>query len=264
MSAQPYPILEHVSPALLVIFRVSGLMIFGPIFGSRVLLPRVKVALAVMLGLAVYPALAAGPAAPALGLSLWELPGLIIFELAIGLAIGFLASMPLIAVQIGGLVMGQQMGLGFAQFFNPAIEDEADVLGQILFYTVLAGFLMIGGHEAMVLAVLHSFDHVPVPAVAAGAVDLGLINLLTGTMNAVVEMSLRVAAPLLSVIFVQTVALGFIAKTAPQINILSLGFPMRILVGLFMALAGLAVIDEVVMGQVNETLDLIFSWIEST
>ena len=50
--------------------------------------------------------------------------------------------------QIGGLLMGQQMGLGFARLYNPSLEDDADVLGQVLFFMALAGFLLVGGHEA--------------------------------------------------------------------------------------------------------------------
>jgi flagellar biosynthetic protein FliR len=254
-------ILDHVPVAVLVIFRLSGLMIYGPVFGSSVIPPRIKIFLCVVLGLAIYPVVGAGTAG--LRLDLWSLAPLAFMELMIGLVIGYLAGLPMVAVQVGGLVMGQQMGLGFARFYNPAIEDDADVVGQILFFMILAGFLLIGGHEAMLLAVLHSFQHIPLPAMATLAPGPQLVELFTGVLTAAFELALRVAAPLLALIFLQTLGMGFIAKTVPQMNILSLGFPMRVLAGLTIISLGLVVMNEVVMELIDDTLSLMFVWIES-
>jgi flagellar biosynthetic protein FliR len=256
-------ILTHVPAAVLVLFRIGGLMIYGPVFGASVIPPRIKVFLCVVLGCAVYPIVVERAGVPRLDLDLWTLAPLVFFELMIGLLIGYLASLPLVAVQVGGLVMGQQMGLGFARFYNPAMEDDADVLGQVLFMMTLAGFLLIGGHESMLLAVLHSFRHIPLPAMASLHPGPELLSLLTGVLTAAFEMALRVAAPLLALIFLQTLAMGFIAKTVPQVNILSLGFPLRVMAGLLIIILGLVVMNEVVMDLVNDTLGLMFGWIES-
>jgi flagellar biosynthesis protein FliR len=254
-------ILEHVPAAMLAVFRTGGLMIYGPVFGSMLIPVRVRVFLALLIGLAIYPLLPESYAAPTLAeLSLWMLPGLILLEVMLGLAVGFMASIPLASAQTGGLIMGQQMGLGFAKFYNPAIDGEADVMGQLFFFMALAGFLMIGGHEAMLLAVLHSFTHVPAGALA---VDGHLPALIGGLLLAGFEMALRVAAPLLAIIFLQSIAMGFVSKTVPQLNILSLGFPMRILMGLFIILAGLVIIDEVMMESMDAAIGSIFAWIEA-
>ncbi|MHC5004551.1 MAG: flagellar biosynthetic protein FliR [Planctomycetota bacterium] len=255
-------ILSHLAPALLVIFRLGGLAIYGPVFGSPVIPARVKVLLIALLGLAVYPVLSAevfAGGAP-VRLELWTLGPLVAMELAIGLVIGYLASLPMIAVQTGGLVMGQQMGLGFATFFNPAMNDQADLVGQMLFFMTLAGFLIIGGHEAMVLAVLNSYHHLPPGSMA---VDLDLLGIVAGLLTSALELALRVAAPLLALVFLESLAMGFIAKTVPQLNILSLGFPIRILAGLLMIVLGLHVIDSVVMEWTDELLAVMFGWAES-
>lgn len=254
-------ILDHIPAALLVIFRIGGLMIYGPVFGSSVIPARVKVYLSFILGLAAYPLLATEHfAGLTLSLNLWTLGPVIALELLFGLVIGYLASLPLVGVQTGGLMMGQQMGLGFAQFYNPAVDDEADVVGQVLFFMGLAGFLVIGGHEAMMLAVLHSFAHVPPGGML---VDTTIVTIASGMLLSAFEIALRVAAPLLAIIFLQSVALGFISKTVPQLNILSLGFPVRILVGFLIVAVGLVVIDEVVMEGLDAALQTMFGWIES-
>jgi flagellar biosynthetic protein FliR len=259
--SQLVALLDHVPAALLVIFRLGGLMIFGPVFGSATIPARVKVMLPFLLGIAVYPCLVArGVVLPSMPLTLWALGPAVVTEMLIGLVVGYVASIPLVAAQTGGLVMGQQMGLGFARFYNPAIDDEADVIGQVLFFMGLAGFLLIGGHEAMVLAILHSFDHVPPGQFVP---DEGLLTLVTGLLLAAFEMALRVAAPLLALIFLESLAMGYMAKTVPQLNILSLGFPIRILVGLVILALGLLVIDEVLMEAIDDMLAMLFAWIES-
>lgn len=253
-------ILMHVPAALLVIFRISGLMVFGPVLASSVVPVRMRVALAFLLGLAFYPLLVQShPEWVAIPLDLWSLLPLVLMEITLGAAVGFIATLPLMAAQAGGLIMGQQMGLGFAQLYNPALEDEGDLVGQILFFMVLVGFIAIGGLEAMAMAVLRSFDHI---ALGGFAPDGTLILFLTGIVGAAFETALRVAAPLLALIFLETIALGFVSKSVPQLNILSLGFPLRILAGMFIIGSGLAIIDDVLIEEVDRVLHSLFTWVE--
>ena len=252
-------ILDHLPAALLVVFRIGGLMIFGPVFGSSVIPVRVRVFTAFAIGLAAYGLLSSKlHVGEGLKLDLWTLAPLIAMELLIGLVIGYVASLPMVAVQTGGLIMGQQMGLGFAQLYNPAIEDEADIIGQLMFFMALAGFLAIGGHESMMLAVLNSFEHVQLGGFVP---DQSMISLVTGLLMSSLELALRVSAPLLALIFLETVAMGFLAKTVPQLNILSLGFPIRIMGGLLIVAVGLVVINDVTMDSVNEAITAMFEWI---
>ncbi len=256
-------ILDHVPAALLVVFRLGGLMIAAPVFGSSVIPPRVRILLAFALGLAVYPLVGDAHLAAARAIDLWALAPVVGVELLVGVLIGFMAGLPLVAAQLGGLIMGQQMGLGFAQFFNPTIDDEADVVGQVLYLMVLAGFLLVGGHESMLLCVLDSFHHLPVPAAASFASGAGVVAVIVGLLTAALELSLRVAAPLLALIFLHTVAMGLIARTVPQMNILSFGFALRVLGGLAIVLLGLVVINEVMMEGIDEAWAAIFGWIEN-
>ena len=88
------------------------------------------------------------------------------------------------------------------------------------------------------------------------------MSLITGLMVSALEVGLRVAAPLLCIVFLETVALGFLSKTVPQLNILSLGFPVRILVGLTILALGAAVMNDVVLDEIDSGLGTIGSWIE--
>lgn len=252
-------IAEHIPAALLVVFRIGGLMIYGPVFGSSVIPVRVRVFLSFVIGFAVYGAVAPNEFSRPVSTEIWSLAPMIAMELMIGLIIGYLASLPLLAMQTGGLIMGQQMGLGFAQLYNPAIDDEADIVGQMLFFMALAMFLGVGGHEWMLLAVLRSFEHIPLGGTAVG---IDVVHLSCGILLASLELALRVAAPLLALVFLETVAMGFLAKTVPQLNILSLGFPIRILAGVAIVAAGVTVVGDVAMDGLARTFEEIFQWIE--
>lgn len=257
----PPDILEHIAPALLVVFRIGGLMVYGPVFGSSVVPVRLKAFLSLALGLSVYPLMSREIfAGQELALDLWSLGPLVATELLIGMVVGYVASFPMVAVQTGGLMMGQQMGLGFARFYNPAIDDQADIVGQVLFFLALALFLSIGGHDAMVLAVFNSFKHIPLGQFAA---DGDLIALICGMLLTALEIALRVAAPVLAMIFLESLAMGFIAKTVPQLNILSLGFPLRIIAGVGLVALGVVIIAEVMMEGIDVALNALFDWIAS-
>ncbi|MGI9013159.1 MAG: flagellar biosynthetic protein FliR [Phycisphaerales bacterium] len=250
----------HIIPALLVICRIGGLMIFGPVLSTPMIPARIRVGLAFLLGLAIYPALIPSPliAVPQ-SIELWMLAAVALIEVSFGAVIGLLAGLPIMAAQMGGLVMGQQMGLGFARFFNPAIDDEADVIGQVLYILTIGAFIAVGGVEQLVYATLHSFQHVALGGFIPAA---DLLDVTAGLLLAALEMALRISAPLLGLIFLETVAMGFLAKTVPQLNILSLGFPIRILAGLFILAAGLLVVEEVLIEGIDAFARALFQWIE--
>ncbi len=231
MSDELLTILPHVPAFMLVFFRMTGIFLFAPMFGSSVLPMRLKVLLALVLAACVYPIVP--PQLPVI-LNLGTLAFVIGSEILIGLIIGYGASLPLLAMQIAGQTMGHQLGLGLAQVFNPEFNEQTEVLGQFLFISALAVFLLLDGHHAMLTALVASYQSVPLGGYVP---DGGLLMLITGMLSAVFELGLRVAAPLLCIIFLETVAMGFIARTVPQLNILSLGFPLRILAGFFVLTA---------------------------
>jgi flagellar biosynthetic protein FliR len=227
-------IYAHVPAFLLVLFRLGGIFIFGPVFGSQVIPIRVKVLIALVLAVCIYPIV---PPQVPVELSLPTLGVAVGTEMLIGLIIGYGASLPLIAMQVGGQMMGHQLGLGLAHVFSPDFNEQTEVMSQFLFLMALAAFLVLGGHHAMISALVGSFHAVPLGGYLP---DAALLELVTGLLQSMFELGLRVAAPLLCLVFLETVAMGFVARTVPQMNILSLGFPVRIIVGFFVLVATIA------------------------
>ena len=110
LNQQFSTILDHVPTAMLVIFRIGGLMIFGPLLSSVIIPMRVKLFLALVVGLAVYPTISTQIAVEVpVVLDVWSIGPLVFTEVLIGAAIGFMATLPLVAVQVGGLMMAHSI-----------------------------------------------------------------------------------------------------------------------------------------------------------
>ncbi len=252
-------ILPHVPVFMMVLARIGGLFIFAPALGSPAIPMQIKALMIIAMTIVVYPTIDLHAEVP-LTLDLMSLAPAMAIESLIGLSIGMIASLPLVSVQMGGLLMGQQMGLGLGSIYNPAIDSEADVAGQMLFYLALGIFLIGGGLEAMQRAMVVSFDAVPIGGMTADDVPLDLV---AGMLAAGFELAVRVAAPVLCIIFVETVATGLIMKTAPQINILSFGFPVRILLGMAALYASLAAVNEIIGEDVEGSFRTMLEWVVS-
>lgn len=240
--------IPHVFPFLLVLFRTAAIFMFAPMFGSSVIPIRVKLLLSLALSVCIYPVI---PFQLIVFDSIFALAFAVAMEMLIGLAIGYGASLPLVAMQVGGQMMGHQLGLGLAQVFNPEFNEQTEVLSQFLFMMALAIFLVLNGHHAVLHALAGSFESVPL----GGYVPDGtLVGLVTGLLGSMFELGMRVAAPLLCLIFLETVAMGFVARTVPQLNILSLGFPLRILVGLFLLMGLVTLMYDVLAVHIQQTM----------
>ena len=252
MPASLQPILPHIPAFLLVMFRLTGIFIFAPLFGSTAIPARVKVLLSLVLAVCIYPLV---PAQAPPDLSLWTMSAAVASELLIGVVIGYGASLPLVAVQMGGLLMGQQLGLGLAQVFSPQFGQQTDVVSQLFFLMALMIFILLDGHHAMLAVLIQSFETIPLGGFIP---DGSLVRLVVGLLTAMLELAVRVAAPLLCIVFLETIAMGFVARTVPQLNILSLGFPLRILVGFVVIIAVLAAIGDALAESIHDAMGAMF------
>ncbi|MCW5775113.1 MAG: flagellar biosynthetic protein FliR [Phycisphaeraceae bacterium] len=250
-------LLAHLVPFALVTARLGGLFMFAPLLSGPAVPIKVRAMLAVMASLAVYPGLMADGLAQSQPLSLFGVAPFIAAEALIGAAIGLLASIPLVAVQTGGHVMGYQMGLGIASVYNPEMDTQSDAVGELVFYLAVAAFLSMGGMELLFSALVGSFASLPP---GAAAVQPGALELATGLAASGFDLALRVAAPVTGIIMLLMLAMGFIMKTMPQINVLSVGFAIKIIVGLIVLGLALRVLDTVIRDELSDGLGMVVRW----
>jgi flagellar biosynthetic protein FliR len=156
--------------------------------------------------------------------------------------IGLGLNLLFVGAQLAGMVIGQQAGLSLGRAYNPLVNESNTILGQVYFTVMFLVFIVAGGHRAAVRALLDSFDSVPLLSFTTGPVHATLIADL---LHSTYVMGLKLAGPCLIAMFMATITMGFLSKTMPQLNILSVGFVVRVLVVLGVAGLSIAVSDGV-------------------
>lgn len=255
MSTLPL-IFDHLVPVMLVASRIAGLMLAAPLLSGRTMPVRVRAILAIMLGLAIYPVVP-GPLHVAPEVDLFGLIGLVAGEALIGASLGLIASIPLAALEVSGLIMGHQMGLSLARSYNPELDAETEVLGQLLYYLAFAAFLALDGLETLFIVMARTFTTIPMGALRLADAPL---DLLVGVLQSGFELAIRVAMPVCCIVILIMLAIGVLGKTSPQINVMSTGFGVKILCGLGVLALGVVLIQHVVGDEILRVLDAAAVW----
>ena len=219
-------IIDHAPIFTLVLFRIGGLITMAPMLGSASIPVKIRVLFALVLSAAVYPMVPADVIIPD------SLPGLAVAigaELLIGITMGFALYLMLVGVQVGADLVSYQMGLGMAHLVDPNTELESTVLSQLYLMTATLIYVLMNGHIVLIRSLVQTFETVPLMGATIG---IDVLNLLLTILTNAFILGIRVAGPALVAIFLATIALGFISRTMPQLNILAAGFPIRITLGL--------------------------------
>ena len=224
--------LKLVPVFVLVLFRIAGLMLYAPLLGSAKIPKRVRALLALVLAIGLTPAVAMPPQLPGTALGTAVAIG---GEMMFGLAMGMILSFVFIAAQWAGEVIGQQMGLTLSEVFDPQFAGASSVVGDLYFMLLLVIFLGVGGEREMVRGLRDSFQSLPLLAVG---VNHSVFDIVMGMFSATTVLAVRLAAPLMVTLLVVDVTLGFLGKTMPQLNVMTTGSNVKILVGLGVVLLG--------------------------
>jgi flagellar biosynthetic protein FliR len=219
-------ILAWVSPILWPGLRVLALFGSLPVIAQRSVPARVRVGLAFLIVLCAQPGLPPMPPVPldsALALML------VVQQLLIGIALGFAVRIVFSAIELAGEIIGLQMGLNFAGFFDPATGGQTTALSRFFGICVSWVFIVIDGHLLLISAVVQSFQVFPV-----GPEPLQFLRAVQPqTWGAeIFRLGLWIALPLVGMLLFTNLVLGVIARVAQQLSIFSIGFPITLSVGL--------------------------------
>lgn len=222
---------------LLALTRVSGMVFLAPVFGHPALPSKVKALLAILLALLFFPSLKAAGDVPSS-----DLGGLLLAaggELAVGMAIGFAASLLFAGVHLAGQILDQELGLQGANLLDPSSEETITIAGQFKMILATLVFLLINGHHFLIRAVGDSFRAVPPLAFSPSA--SAALTLSDGLMGGLFRMAVQIAAPTLVTVFLVTVAIAFMARAVPEMNVFVLGFALRLAAGMIVLALGVGI-----------------------
>ncbi|HEY7884055.1 MAG TPA: flagellar biosynthetic protein FliR [Cellvibrionaceae bacterium] len=214
--------------------RIGALFMAMPIVGARTVNARARLLLALMLTVLVGPFV---PETPNISFFSGEGFSAITKEVLVGLSLGFVFQVALHIFVLGGQFIAMKMGLGFASMNDPSNGITVTVLSQfyLLLSTIL--FLAVNGHLIIFELIVTSFTTLPI-GVGLTATDFIRIASLGSWLFA---MALVVALPVFTGLLIVNLAFGIMNRSAPQINVFTVGFPITLIFGLFFMWVALAV-----------------------
>ena len=213
--------------------RIGACLMVAPLFGASYVPPRVRIVLAAAVTLVALPLI------PKLdGLTLLSADGVVttVQQLLIGVAMGFALQLMFDALTLGGQIIANGMGLGFAFNIDPLRGVTTPALGQ--FYSLLGVlvFLALDGHIALIDTLITSFRGLPVGPEGLSAASL---HSLANWGNELFLGALRVALPGMTALLVINLAFGVTSRAAPSLNLFAVGFPITLVFGFVIVLFGL-------------------------
>ncbi|HEX8988925.1 MAG TPA: flagellar biosynthetic protein FliR [Rhodocyclaceae bacterium] len=206
--------------------RVLALISVAPVFSNISLPERIKLVLGVAITLALIPAL---PPMPAIQVGSWLGLAVLAQQTVIGMLIGFALRIAFAAVDVAGQLIGLQMGLSFAVFYDPTSSSQAPVVSEFLSLLATLIYLALNGHLLMLSLLAQSFTLLPVSATPMfAAASLTTAAAWGATMFTA---GVLLALPLITALLITNVAMGVLSRVAPQLNLFAIGFPVTIFAG---------------------------------
>jgi flagellar biosynthetic protein FliR len=215
--------------------RVGGFCLVAPVFGAAVLPTRIRVATVVLLTFVL------APLSPAQR-DMFSAAGVatIASQMLIGGSVGFVLQLVFQAVSYGGILVGQSMGLGFAELVNPTSGGSVPVLGQFYLLLVTLLFLAMNGHLQVIALLADSFRTLP-PGVSG--LNNNALFAVVAAGGDLFAGAFRVALPAMTALLLVNIGFAAISRSAPSMNLFAVGFPISICMGfiaLWLAMRGLA------------------------
>lgn len=205
--------------------RIMGLLASAPFFGNAAQPRRIRLVAGLVITIALVPAL---PPMPAIAPGSWLGLFVLAQQIVIGILLGFTLRIAFAAIDIAGDLIGMQMSLSFAMFYDPENAGQTPVLAEFLGLFALLLFLAMNGHLLTLSVLAESFRLLPVAVTPLGGGGFASFLAWSSTLFSA---GLLLALPLIAALLIANLAMGVLARVAPQLNIFAVGFPVTLMAG---------------------------------
>jgi len=236
-----------------VFVRVGAFVMAAPVLGTQVVPARIRLILALLATLAIAPGTAALPVELSAATVV-----LVLQQLLVGLALAFFLQVLIHLFVMAGQMMAMQMGLGFASMMDPANGINVTVLSQFFLLLATLLFLALDGHLAMLAVLAESLHVLPVEA----GLPTGSLYQLAVWGSWLFGGALLMALPVVTSLLIINCCLGVVTRAAPQLNIFVIGFPLMMVVGLFIVWASLQGVLPRFETFTGEALSAMEAWLD--
>jgi flagellar biosynthesis protein FliR len=231
--------------------RIGACFMVAPAFGALFVPARIRIVLAGAVAMIIAP-LIASPT----DITVFSATGMLVTvqQIIIGIAIGFSLQLLFDAVTLGGQLLANSMGLSFAFNTDPMHGVQTPVLGQIYNMLVMLTFLALNGHLKLIEVLVDGFKTLPVGTTGLG--QDGIWTIVTwGSL--LFSGALQIALPGVTALLIVNIAFGVMSRAAPQFNLFGVGFPITLVFGLLIILAGLPAMQTTFVHLLSDAFDLL-------
>lgn len=231
-------------------FRVAGLLMTAPVIGTRTVPVRVRISIAVLITAVLFPVL---PDIPNVDPVSAEGILISIQQVITGMAMGLSMRVVFIALEVAGQAIGQLMGLMMASMVDPTNGNQVPIIGQ--FYLLLATllFLAVDGHLIMIRVLADSFISMPISSRGISTSAAWEMVIWAGT---ILRTAVVIALPAIVSLLIVNLSFGVMTRSAPQLNIFAVGFPIMIILGVLIIFFNLSSFVPHMMELFDDAFDM--------
>lgn len=223
---------------ILILLRIFCFLAATPFFSLRGIPGFLKTGLCLLLAYILYIAV---PYELSADESLIRFGILAAKEVLFGLALGYVVNLIFIGIQIAGQMMDFQIGFSMAAVFDPMTGSRVSLFGNLYYWIGIALFYGLSGHHYLIYGISQSFELVPLTEFGLKQLDIWkIVELFSGTFLIAFE----IALPIIVIVLLVDVVMGVLSRSVPQINLLMLNLPLKMLVGILAAIVLLPVIIQ--------------------
>lgn len=226
--------LENIMHAWLwAFFRIGAMFMTAPVIGTRSVPVRIRLMIVIAITMLIAPLISVPQ-----GIEILSYESILISvqQILIGICMGLSFRFIFVVVELAGQSIGQLMGLMMASMIDPQSGNQVPIIGQ--FYLLLSTllFITIDGHLLLIQALAMSFYDLPVGLQGISETKFWDVLIWFGQ---VLAYSVLIILPAMVCMLIVNLSFGIMARTAPQLNIFAVGFPIMIIVGVIVVMLSL-------------------------
>lgn len=226
---------------IMVFLRLVGMMRLAPVLSKSEIPAMVRLSLALICTVILVGVINPAPASADTPIFLC-----MFLNFVFGLLIGFVANCILAAVLAGGDMINTQMGLSSAMIMDPSTKSQVSMMANYFSVLAMLIFIYSGGVYWLFNALIHSFELFPPYVVDFHFENYINIDYLSKITGNILFVGMHLAGPVLLATMAQDIILGIISKTAPQVNVFSLSFLFKPVMGAFILIVILPMLINVI------------------
>lgn len=251
---------------LLALIRITGLFMITPFFAAPSVPARLKAMLALGITVCVAPLLWEQGETALMSLQEPIVATLtVLSELSIGLIIGFVVGVVIAAIQTAGQLIAHDIGMTIANTIDPISNRQVSIVGQFKAMLAIVLFLALDLHHHMIRLISKSFELLPVGTFVerSTSFNLGLAEVTRHEGSRLFSTAVQLMAPVTITLLLVTVAMAFLARSVPEINVFILGFAIRIVAGFAVIIVILPVLAQLYQVFLKEAVSRSWDLFES-